>query len=215
MNLRTDNLLSTIEHLNGDYGQGWLEWLPETLVAEIQNNYGAMEDIDRDRLLAARNLITQGQFWNSVDIFNATVQAFNWVDVEPGVGLHPSPAQIVLAMRLAREIVGPRKVEPIFSDHVRAYIAVVFLDRGYVYIPDEFGLPGVQEHLDRYHQDANLRNAVEAKWRELMNHSWAELEESEVDIQLGRLLAIKKFADVGGVSRHHEKTDALYKIILD
>ena len=103
-----------------------------------------------------------------------------------------------------------------FSQVVKDYMATIFIDRGYVFVPSEFGLvASIQGQLDRYFQDPDLVGAVSSKWQDMMDHSWPDLEENEVDVQCGRLLAIKKFMDVGGVSRHREKADALHKIILE
>jgi len=216
---KTDKLQASVDRLGKDYGDDWLGWLPETLAGQVNRHYGGVEDIDRDRILAARNLITEGQFWTTLDIFSATILAFNWVDADMGMEVRPSPGQIVLGTKMAYDLAVKSGQDPgnlKFEDSVKSYIAAIFIDRGYVFVPPEFGAVGdIQEYLNRYFCNPVLSGAVEAKWRSMMDHSWPDLEENEVDVQSGKLLALKKFMDIGGVSRQRSKIDALHKIILE
>ena len=210
---KTIDLVSVVKKLNNTYNEDWLEWLPETLRMTIKHRWGAIDRIDMDRLLAARNLILYKYFWHDVDIFEATVNAFNWVDIDHRLGIRPSPAQIVYAIKLANDIVDSKKLR--FREDVIQYIASIFINGYYVYVPDEFRINKVQKYLDKYYQDPELVKAVKMKWEIRLKDDTVLLEETTVDVQVAKLLAIKKYTEIGGIASPSGKRDILTRLILE
>lgn len=208
---KTTDLHRSLERLKKAYDEEWLDWLPETLRVVIKNRWNGIGELDFDRLMAMRNLINLGWFWHDVDIFEATVNAFNWISVDHRACLHPGPGQIVYAVSVAGML---DKRTRVFSDDVAQYIAGIFLNRGYVYIPEEFYLKGVQRYIDIYTGSPEFKEAVESGWKLVVSDEQHALSETSVDIQLARLLAIKKFVDIGGTGSRDDIDMVLAKLIL-
>jgi len=209
----TTDLSKSLSRLDGEYEKNWYEWLPETLRTVITNRWGGIRSIGLDRILAARNLIKSGWFWHDVDVFEATTHSFNWQSIDYREDIHPSPGQIVNAINIALKLIDEKDHQ--IDEDVAQYIASVFLERNYIYVPDEFHLGASQAYMDIFNKKPELRDAIKDKWKSMMSGEEYELQETQVDVQLARLLAIKKFVEVGGTGVPMEKEKALAKMILN
>ncbi|MFA7710601.1 MAG: hypothetical protein WCY30_05815 [Candidatus Neomarinimicrobiota bacterium] len=207
----TTDLTKSVGRLYTAYSDEWLEWLPETIRVVINNRWGGIDDIDMERILATRNIIIYEYFWHDVDIFEATIMCFNWIEIDHRLGIHPSPGQVVYGIDLARKVKNP---ECEFSEDVNQYIASIFIDKCYVYIPPAYGIPGVQKYLDKYYKDVELKKAIRMKY-ELRVRDDISLEENLVDAQVAKLLAINKFVEIGGIESPHSKENILAKVIME
>lgn len=212
--LATYDHKKTIEKLDKEFGEAWRTWLPETLQSAIESAWVEIKPMHLDRLLAMRNLLVYRGALESVDVFEATVNALNWNEVNHYARIAPSPGQIVFAVRIMRDLLpGSGKLK--LSDDVTRYVAKIFNSRGYSYVPDEFWLPdGVQKYIDMYDESTELRLAIKIKWRAMMAGEWFDLEETPVDVQCAKLLAIKKFCDLGGPGTPRSKENALTRLVL-
>lgn len=208
----TRNLKATLAELDKRYGEQWHDWYPETLQTALERDDGGITLIDFNRLLAARNLVDLGYFWDDPDVFEASVHAFNWVPLDNRLSIHPSPGQIVYGVSVARAIAEEPEA---FSEDICNYIAQVFLEGDYVFLPPGFHLEGAQEVMDRYLEKPALRDAIAAKWETLQEGPLTEtLEETPVDVQCARLLAIKKLVELEGLGRQSKENKAIAKLIL-
>lgn len=210
---KTNDLSKAMGRLDAAYNKEWRDWLPETLETIIIGRWGGINGIDLDRLLTVRNLFKFGWFWHDVDIFEASVHALNWQETDHRENLHPSPGQIAYAVSIVRQLIDDTDIR--LDEDVAQYIASVFLNKNYVYIPEEFNLHGVQPYMDIFHKNIEFRDAVKTKWQSMMGSEDYNLEETPVDVQLARLLAIKKFVDMGGTGVYADKNRALAKLILN
>jgi len=197
------------EELNRRYGNSWTTWLPETLKSIIEKPGEKVRDIDLNRIKVLQNIYSNDLFWNDVEIFEASINFINWNWVG---SVHPSPAQIVLGIKTINSLVDKEKQ---FSEDVLKYIASIFIDADIVWVPDDFLVQGINQYLSKYFEDEPFITSVKSKWHEMIdNEKWFNFEENEVDIQCAKLLAIRKYVNMGGFSRS-ESTDPLYKIILE
>jgi len=211
--LTTYDYKQAIAKLDKEFGDSWKEWLPETLEAAIDSAWRGISPIHFDRLLAIRNLLKQKRALTNVDAFEATINAVNWNNVSHEARIAPSPGQIVFAMRIIRDLLPEDEI--VFTSDVLKYMAEVFNSRGYSYVPEEFGIPqDVQGYIDMYDGSIEFREAVKTKWRAMMDGKWFDLEETPVDVQCARLLAIKKFCDFGGSGTPRDKENALTRLML-
>lgn len=200
----------TVERLDQAYGKKWHEWLPETLKIVIEAQWGEINDMHLERLLALRNLLKDGFFWHDVDVFEATINAFNWVESDHRIASHPSPAQIVYGVKIVRKLTNDHE----FGIEVLKYIASIFIDREIIYVPESFGLKGAQEFIDIFFKDQELKKIVEVKWRAEQEGDCGNLEEKAVDVQIAKLLAIKQFVDIGGIAPPEDRGKLLAGLIL-
>lgn len=210
----TTNLYDAVKRLNEAYEQKWHNWLPETLKSSVENRWGTIDGINFERLLAIRNLLNYKFFWHDADVFEATINALNWIDSDHRVAPHPSPAQIVWGVDQARKISIVEDENNEFGDEVMKYIASVFINRDLIYLPKSFGLEGTQEYLDIYFKDSELKKIVEVQWKAVMDGEDIELEESPVGVQIAKLLVIKRFVDMGGVASPDDHDSLIAKLIL-
>jgi len=71
--------------LFGKYDGAWLEWDPQTLWLEIQDDFGVeVSDEVRDKINALRTFFMTREFWDDYAVFEKIILAFNdrYVDVE-------------------------------------------------------------------------------------------------------------------------------------
>ena len=209
----TTDLNKTVKRLYASYGDDWLDWLPETIRMAINSRWEGIDPIDIERILAVRNIIVYEHFWYDVDIFEATVHCFNWIEIDHRLGIRPSPAQIVLAVKIAKEVLG--NSERVFSEDVNQYIAGVFIDRCIIYIPSKYMIAGAQKYLDKFFQDYELKKAVKMKYEMRLRGDEIPLLENVVDVQVAKLLAIDKFVELGGIESPHNKRNSLAKLVME
>ncbi len=70
--------------LFGKYGSAWLEWDPQTLWMEIEEDFRAqVSDEVRDKINALRVLLTTRDFWEDYSVFEKVIIAFNDRYVDP------------------------------------------------------------------------------------------------------------------------------------
>ena len=101
-----------------------------------------------------------------------------------------------------------------FGSEVLKYIASIFIDREIIYVPNSFGLEGVQKYIDIFFKDHELKKIVEVKWKTAQEGDKSDLEETAANVQLVKLLAIKRFIEIGGIAPPEDRGKLLASIIL-
>ena len=118
------------------FGPQWLDWEPETIWAEIQDDFKA-KSISvhvRNKINAMKLLHVATSPWTEWEVFTVTVQALN--DNIPDFRMlqKPSPDQIIAAVAIMNKV-----KEQKFSEEVGRYVAACFLDEGIYFLPDPVG----------------------------------------------------------------------------
>lgn len=104
--------------LFGKYGGAWLEWDPQTLWMEIEEDFRAkVSDEVRDKINALRILLTTRNFWNDYAVFEKVVIAFNDRYVDPEHIQVCLPEELGYGLTVANSIV----VHP-FDREIKVYI---------------------------------------------------------------------------------------------
>jgi hypothetical protein len=104
--------------LFGKYGGAWLEWDPETLWMEIEDDFHAqVSDEVRDKINALRILFTTRDFWEDFAVFEKVIIAFNDRYVDPEHIQVCLPEELGYGLTVANSIV----VRP-FSREITVYI---------------------------------------------------------------------------------------------
>lgn len=168
-------------------GREWVTWEPETLWAELKRRAGKLPDeITRNKIQAARTLLTSESFWKDHWVFEKVVLAFNSRVPVFNEYQRPSPAMI------AKGILEAGKIRDLpFSDEIRTYVALVaFLD-GLILLPEplEFAQDALNG-MTSYATPEDLRAEVK---RRMSEKPPAAYTESPADIQLARVWAIREY----------------------
>jgi len=126
----THPLLLDIVLLN-KYGAAWLGWEPETVWAEIEDDFKQSISVHaRNKIQALRTCHAVTTPWEAWGVFNVVCQAFNNNVPNFRILQKPSIAQLVVAVDIMKRI-----RDAVFSDEVEIFIATCFLDEGVSYLP--------------------------------------------------------------------------------
>jgi hypothetical protein len=110
----------------------WLEWLPETLFAEIEHTFKtSIADINRVKILAVQTLHVTDSYWNNWEIFEKTIWALNGMIPQVKVMQPPDLSILMAGVDIAN---GIRKEK--YEEEVSRYCAAVFLNENVHYAPE-------------------------------------------------------------------------------
>src|SRR5690606_7925038 len=111
---------------------------------------------------ALRVAVTTDLPWLDWDVFEDS--GLTWNDTIPIIGAFQpmTPAQTAFTVQILRAI---RSDEP-FDTEVKAYIAAILEEHGFVYAPKEY-FDGAQELLDRKVWLAGFRQQVAMAWERI------------------------------------------------
>ena len=124
--------LTLIAILTKHFGGEWLNWEPVTLWDEIRNDFHApISHVNKERLLAARLVITMERFFDEWDVFTHVVDALNGKIPNFAVLQDHTPGEIMAAVEMAQEM----NREADFSDEVERFIVACFLHHGVYCLP--------------------------------------------------------------------------------
>lgn len=198
------------------YGKDWFTWRPETLQDVFDEEHGGITPEDMDRLLAARNVVFYGHFYTDVDVFEAVVNAFNGVHADHRLSLQVSPGQILKALQIVQEIDDTLDE---LHEQVINYIATSLVGYALVWVPEEWwGISEANPVLDRYYDDAAFVDEVRDRWNELKDMDSPDFEDTAVDVQVARLIAMKQYADSSdaenSVNEDEDKQNLTTRIVL-
>jgi len=145
--------------LKARFGKEWVDWEAETLWKEIRSEFGAeVSDEVREKLNALKTHLTTTLFWDSFDVFEKTILAYNDRHVEPGIIQVCVPQEIAYGMTVAAGVRHQKK----FDIEVLMYIRACCDSDGLVVFPQAFHFAQPEykdEHL------AALAKNVWAVWK--------------------------------------------------
>lgn len=75
-------------------GSGWLSWEPESIWLDLNQDYIDVPVVNREKIMAARSLITTGRFWFDAQAFEKTAISFN-NELNTHFGVEDAPVMFI------------------------------------------------------------------------------------------------------------------------
>jgi hypothetical protein len=186
--------LQLLEVLTMRYKTEWTEWESDTLWWSLRRSFGPVGELVRNKIMALRLTATTDIPWIDWDVFEDC--GLSWNDVVPVIGsFQPmTPMQLAFAIQIMR---GIRPDDP-FAHEVKAYIAAVLDEHGWVWAPEEW-FDGAQEVLERNREHlVGLKNEVIQAWEQVQDADPTQIEWSEDDprdIHVLKLFVVKRYLE--------------------
>ncbi len=157
----------------------------------LRRDYGPVGDVARNKISALRVAVSTDLPWLDWDTFEDC--GLSWNDIVPVMGTYQpmTPMQTAFAVHVLRTI----RPDEEFSAEVKAYIAAVLDDHGFVFAPELF-YDGAQELLDRKKWLVGLRNDVESAWEQVKGMDPETIgwnPENPLDIHLLKLSVVQRY----------------------
>ena len=173
------------------YKTDWAKWEPDTLWWALRRDFGPVGNVNRNKIGALRVAVTTDVPWLDWDVFEDSGLA--WNDIVPVIGtMQPmTPMQVALTVQVLRAI----RPDEEFGHEVKAYIAAVLDEHGFVYAPENF-FANAQELLDRKQWLMGLKSDVESGWKLIKDIDPTEIEwnpEIPMDIHLLKLAVVHRY----------------------
>lgn len=183
--------LQVFDVLNMRYRSDWVDWEPETLWWTLRRDFGPVGDLTRNKIGALRVAATTDAPWLDWDVFENAGLAWNGTVPTVGAFQPMTPAQTAFTVQILREI---RDDEP-FDMEVKAYIAAILDEYGFVYAPEEY-FDGARELLERKQWLTGLRSDVQDAWdrvRSMNPNDIAWNDNNPVDIHVMKLFVVQGY----------------------
>lgn len=185
--------LQILDILTARYGTDWADWESDTLWWALRRDFGPVGEIARNKIMALRLAATTDMPWLDWDIFENSGLA--WNDIIPLMGVYQpmTPMQMALTVHILHEI----RDDELFDAEVKAYIASILEDNGFVYAPHEY-FDNAQELLDRKVWMVGFRQEVIQAWEKLKDVDPMTIEwrvDHPLDVHILRLMAVKKYVE--------------------
>ena len=173
------------------YQEDWVEWEPETLWWALRRDFGPVGEVARNKIMALRLAAVTDAPWLDWDTFENSALA--WNDTIPLFGAYQptAPTQAAFGVQILRMV----RQDEEFSWEVKAYIAAILEENGFVYAPDEW-FAGAQEVIDRKVWLAGFKSEVAQAWEKVKDVDPAEVEWDEsnpLDVHLVKLAVVKRY----------------------
>lgn len=183
--------LQVFDVLTMRYQEDWVEWEPETLWWALRRDFGPVGEVSRNKIMALRLAAVTDAPWLDWDTFENSTLA--WNDIIPIFGAYQptSPMQTAFGVQVLRSI----RQDEEFSWEVKAYIAAILEDNGFVYAPEEW-FAGAQEVIDRKVWLLGFKSEVAAAWEKIKDTDPSSIEWDEtnpLDVHLVKLAVIKRY----------------------
>lgn len=192
LNDEKSSAIRVYNFMNQAFGEEWDTWEIETIEKSLWIHYGvALEDINRDKLLAIRHLCnSDGAFWDWFE-FNQLCLAFSGAIADFECLRAPSPGMVINTVKAMNYIRPDRN--SFFGDEVLKYICVLLNNEG-LYISPPSILFIINDEMKKI-----VSSETQAKWIDILKRynellSGAEAEENEIDIQARRLVVAEAAA---------------------
>ena len=185
--------LQILEVLTMRYKEEWADWESDTLWWSLRRSFGPVGEVSRNKIMALRLAATRDIPWLDWDVFEDC--GLSWNDIVPTIGsFQPmTPMQVAFAVEVMR---GIREDEE-FGHEVKAYIAAILDDHGWVWAPEEYfgDVQGILER-DREHL-VGLKQEVADAWEKLsdVDPQTIEWEENALAVHLMKLFVVKSYLD--------------------
>jgi len=179
---------SVYDFLNKVFGEDWWEWEIETLYRMLWVKYGvALEDINRDKILAIRHVCRSDNAFADWFEFNQLALSFSGCIADFEMLRSPSPGMTIGTVKTLNYIRPDRN--SFFSNDVIKYICIILKNNG-IYVPPPSIALIIQEKMKEIISDETKALWVEIykKYKEIVKDKNFNLSEEAVDIQAKRLL---------------------------
>jgi len=171
--------------LTNNVDPDWWEWEIETLDRILFMKYGiALEDINRDKILAIRHLCNNDAAFTDWYEFNQLALAFAGVMADFEYLKLPTPGMIVNCVRILKHI----RPDGEYNDDVRKYISIIFIENG-IYIPGPSIVEIVKDVFPTLVSESTTSrwSAILKRYQEFV-HGATDFQETVEDVQAKRLL---------------------------
>ncbi len=169
--------LQILEVLTMRYGTEWADWESDTLWWALRKSFGPVGEVARNKIMALRLAATSDMAWIDWDVFEDS--GLSWNDIVPTIGAFQpmTPMQTAFAISILRGIrPGDR-----FANEVKAYIAAILDEHGWVYAPEEW-FDGAGEILDKGRDHLiGLRSEISDAWEKVRGADPSTVEWNEED----------------------------------
>ena len=174
--------------LNKVFGRDWWEWEIETLYRMLWIKYGvALEDINRDKVLAIRHVCRSDNAFADWFEFNQVALSFSGCIADFEMLRAPSPGMAISAVKTLNYIRPDRN--SFFSNDVIKYICIILKNNG-IYVPPPSIALFIQNKMKEMISDKTkeLWLKVYGRYKEIIKDKNFNLSEEPVDIQTKRIL---------------------------
>lgn len=183
--------IKILEVLTSRYGTEWTDWEPDTLWWSLRRDFGPVGEIARNKIGALRLAATTDVPWLDWDVFEDS--GLSWNDVVPIIGTFQpmTPMQTAFAVTVLHGI----RADEAFDPEVKAYIAAILEDAGWVYAPAEY-FDGAQELLDRRVWLVGFRQQVAQAWEKLKDVDPTSVDwnyDNPLDVHILKLMTVKYY----------------------
>lgn len=188
LNDENSSAIKVYEFLNQSLGPDWYTWEIATIEQILFIKYGvALEDVNRDKLLAIRHLCnSDGPFFDWFE-FNQMCLALNGVLADFEAVRAPSPGMVINAVKVLNYVRPDR--ESFFSDEVLNYICILLINEG-IYIPPPSLVFLIKKHMAKMVSDeskSQWKNILN-RYNEIVTEKDKNIREEAIDIQAKRLV---------------------------
>lgn len=166
-----------LEVLTMRYKTDWSEWESDTLWWALRRSFGPVGEVTRNKIMALRLAATTDVPWLDWDVFEDC--GLSWNDIVPSMGTFQpmTPMQAAFTVQVLREI----RPDDEFAHEVKAYMAAILDDHGWVWAPDEW-FDGAQEVLEKNREHlVGLKNDVKVTWEKVRTIDPATVDWNEDD----------------------------------
>lgn len=192
LNDESASAIKIYDFLNRSFGDDWWEWEIDTLEQLLWIKYGtALEDTNRDKVLAIRHVcLSDGAFSDWYE-FNQTALSFSGSIADFEYLRNPSPGMIINAVKTLNHIRPDR--ESFFSSDVIKYICIALINEG-VYTPPPSLIRIIKDTMKKMVSNSENWLSVFKRYNQFTNKRYSGLKEDVVDIQAKRMLRAENSA---------------------
>lgn len=183
--------LQLLDVLTSKYGTDWVDWESDTLWWSLRQNFGSVGEVVRNKIMALRLAVTTDVPWLDFDTFEDC--GLSWNDIVPTIGYFQpmTPMQAAFAVQVLRGI----RPDDQFGHEVKAYIAAILDDHGWVWAPEEW-FDGAQEILEKEKDFlVGLKNDVMTTWEQVKDEDPTQIDwkEDPRDIHIMKLFVVQSY----------------------
>jgi len=167
----------------------WIPVLTSSLIDYLESNYNVvLPQRVRDKIGALQTLFMNDLFWEEWHVFEKCALALAHKFVRFDVAQEMEPEELTYAIKVSRDL---RKES--FSDEVRAYITLVYIDQGCLY-PDEFIVNKIffKDILNKL-KVADIVDSLGVARKKIKQDNFNMVKDPLLREQLRRYLAVQAF----------------------
>jgi hypothetical protein len=160
----------------------------------LRKSFGPVGEVTRNKIMALRLAAKKDMTWLDWDVFEDS--GLSWNDIVPVIGMFQpmTPMQVAFAVQTLRAI----RPDEEFAHEVKAYIAAILDDHGWVWAPKEY-FGDVQDILDRDREHlVGLRQEVISAWKKVRKvdpHTIDWNSEDPLSVHIMKLFTVQLYLD--------------------